>query len=133
MGKVTLDELNRTVVYNLNEEFQVTDSCTIQKDNRPRVFSDGPPDNYILSADSTVYLFYPHPSPLPSLEFATKIYIYNSIRYRFLWTDILLVQYLLSIYFFHAEKQSKAFYRKFQLNILTHVKSRIPKHIKNVL
>ena len=51
---------NHTIVYNLNDDFQVTDSCTIRKVYGNPVFSSGNPDNYMLSADSTVYLYYPY-------------------------------------------------------------------------
>jgi len=72
---------NHTIVYNLNEEFQVTDSCSIRKVYGRPIFSMGDADNYILSTDSTVYLYYPHPSASPP-KFASKMVLRDTV-YRF--------------------------------------------------
>ena len=49
---------NHDIVYRFNDEFQILDSCTIQKIYM-RGFSESPIEDYILYLDSTVYLYYP--------------------------------------------------------------------------
>jgi len=73
-------EFNHTVVYSLNDDFQVADSCTIRKVYGSVSFSMRE-DNYILSKDSTVYLYYPFVFGHPE-EFTQKMVLRDTV-YRF--------------------------------------------------
>ena len=72
-------QFNRTLVYNLNDNFQVTDSCFIRQIYRRTGFSGGTVDNFILSADSVVYIYYPYPT---SQKYPAKTFLPDTL-YRF--------------------------------------------------
>jgi len=73
-------QFSRTLIYNLNDDFQVTDSCFIKLISGSTGFSGGTVDNYILSADSVVYIYYPNAT---SQQIPSKTFLRDTLyRYK---------------------------------------------------
>ena len=69
MGREDANGLfNHSAIYRLNDEFQITDSCTIRSIYEPWGFSSTWAEDFILHLDSTVYLYYPQSIQSPSSE-----------------------------------------------------------------
>jgi hypothetical protein len=67
---------NHTVIYKLNDDFQVTDSCTVRKVYGGNSVFDGTEDNCILSQDSTVYIYYPN---FTSYKYPSKTFLRDTL------------------------------------------------------
>ena len=69
MGREDANGLfNHSAIYRLNDEFQITDSCTIRNIYEPWRVSSTWAEDFILPLDSTVYLYYPQSVQSPSSE-----------------------------------------------------------------